>query len=56
MTNNVNTLLLETVAELIDQYPNTEFAGMLEKQLENDDLETLLYLVNNKERFLNETN
>lgn len=52
MTNNVNTLLLETVAELIDNYPNTEFTGMLEKALDNDDLETLLYLVTNKERFL----
>lgn len=56
MSTNMNTLLLETAAELIDNYPNTEFAGMLEKALDNDDLETLLYLVNNKERLLNETN
>ena len=56
MSTNMNTLLLETVAEFIDRYPDSEYAGMLEKALDNDDLETLLYLVTNKERYLNETN
>lgn len=48
MSTNMNTVLLESVAELIDKYPNSNYAGMLEKALDNDDLESLLWLVNNE--------